>query len=195
MIEVLAGLGRTLGFSFAAGINLYATVALLGLASRYGWVSLPEQYRVFDNDLIIGVAITLYVIEFFADKIPWVDSIWDAIHTAIRPIGGAVIAIQTLGDASPATETLVGLLGGTLAASTHFTKAGTRAVVNASPEPFTNWILSFSEDLFVVSLGFIALKYPLVATLIVLVALVLMLVFAAWIVRAVKRRWRRPAVA
>jgi uncharacterized protein DUF4126 len=195
MIEVLTGLGRTLGFSFAAGINLYATVAILGLASRYGWVSLPEQYRVFDNDLIIGIAITLYVIEFFADKIPWVDSIWDAIHTAIRPIGGAVIAIQTLGDASPATETLVGLLGGTLAASTHFTKAGTRAVANASPEPFTNWILSFSEDLFVVSLGFIALKYPLVATLIVLVALVLMLVFAAWIVRAVKRRWRRPAVA
>ena len=195
MIEVLAGLGRTLGFSFAAGINLYATVAILGLASRYGWVSLPEQYRVFDNDLIIGVAITLYVIEFFADKIPWVDSIWDAIHTAIRPIGGAVIAIQTLGDASPGMETLVGLLGGTLAASTHFTKAGTRAVANASPEPFSNWILSFAEDVFVVSLGFIALKYPLLATLIVLVALALMAVFAAWIFRAVKRRWQRPAVA
>lgn len=195
MIEVLAGLGRTLGFSFAAGINLYATVAILGLASRYRWVSLPEQYRVFDNDLIIGVAITLYVIEFFADKIPWVDSIWDAIHTAIRPIGGAVIAIQTLGDASPGMETLVGLLGGTLAASTHFTKAGTRAVANASPEPFSNWILSFAEDVFVVSLGFIALKYPLLATLIVIVALVLMAVFAAWIFRAVKRRWQRPAVA
>ena len=195
MIELLAGLGRTLGFSFAAGINLYATVAILGLASRYGWVSLPEQYRVFDSDLIIGVAITLYVIEFFADKIPWVDSIWDAVHTAIRPIGGAVIAVQTLGDASPATETLVGLMGGTLAASTHFTKAGTRAVANASPEPFSNWILSFAEDVFVVSLGFIALKYPLVATMIVLVGLVLMVVFAAWIFRAVKRRWRRPAVA
>jgi uncharacterized protein DUF4126 len=195
MLEVLAGLGRTLGFSFAAGINLYATVAILGLASRYGWVSLPEQYRVFDNDIIIGVAITLYVVEFFADKIPWVDSIWDAIHTAIRPIGGAVIAVQTLGDASPAMETLVGLLGGTLAASTHFTKAGTRAVANASPEPFSNWILSITEDVFVVSLGFIALKYPLLATLIVLVALVLMVVFAAWIFRAVKRRWQRPAVA
>ena len=195
MIELLAGLGRTLGFSFAAGINLYATVAILGLASRYGWVSLPEQYRVFDNDLIIGVALTLYVIEFFADKIPWVDSIWDAIHTAIRPIGGAVIAVQTLGDASPAMETLVGLMGGTLAASTHFTKAGTRAVANASPEPFTNWLLSFAEDVFVVSLGFIALKYPLLATIIVLVALVLIVTFAAWIVRAVKRRWRRPAVA
>ncbi|HEU4893760.1 MAG TPA: DUF4126 domain-containing protein [Vicinamibacterales bacterium] len=195
MIELLAGLGRTLGFSFAAGINLYATVAILGLASRYGWVSLPEQYRVFDSDLIIGVAITLYVVEFFADKIPWVDSIWDAIHTAIRPIGGAVIAVQTLGDASPAMETLVGLMGGTLAASTHFTKAGTRAVANASPEPFTNWILSFAEDVFVVSLGFIALKYPLLATIIVLVALVLMVMFAGWIFRAVKRRWRRPAVA
>ncbi|HET9233081.1 MAG TPA: DUF4126 domain-containing protein [Candidatus Eisenbacteria bacterium] len=191
----MAGLGRTLGFSFAAGINLYATVAILGLASRYGWVSLPEQYRVFDSDLIIGVAITLYVVEFFADKIPWVDSIWDAIHTAIRPIGGAVIAVQTLGDASPAMETLVGLMGGTLAASTHFTKAGTRAVANASPEPFTNWILSFAEDVFVVSLGFIALKYPLLATIIVLVALVLMVMFAGWIFRAVKRRWRRPAVA
>jgi hypothetical protein len=195
MIDLLAGLGRTLGFSFAAGINLYATVAILGLASRYGWVSLPEQYRVFDSDLIIGVALTLYVVEFFADKIPWVDSIWDAIHTAIRPIGGAVIAVQTLGDASPAMETLVGLMGGTLAASTHFTKAGTRAVANASPEPFTNWILSFAEDVFVVSLGFIALKYPLLATIIVLVALVLMVMFAAWIFRAVKRRWRRPAVA
>jgi len=195
MIELLAGLGRTLGFSFAAGINLYATVAILGLASRYGWVSLPEQYRVFDSDLIIGVAVTLYVVEFFADKIPWVDSIWDAIHTAIRPIGGAVIAVQTLGDASPAMETLVGLMGGTLAASTHFTKAGTRAVANASPEPFTNWMLSFAEDVFVVSLGFIALKYPWLATIIVLVALVLMVMFAAWIFRAVKRRWRRPAVA
>jgi hypothetical protein len=195
MIDLLAGLGRTLGFSFAAGINLYATVAILGLTSRYGWVSLPEQYRVFDNDLIIGVALTLYVIEFFADKIPWVDSVWDAIHTAIRPIGGAVIAVQTLGDASPAMETLVGLMGGTLAASTHLTKSGTRAVANASPEPFSNWILSFAEDLFVVSLGFIALKYPLLATVIVLVALVLMAVFAAWIFRAVKRRWQRPAVA
>jgi len=192
MIELLAGLGRTLGFSFAAGINLYATVAILGLASRYGWVSLPAQYRVFDNDLIIGVALTMYAIEFIADKVPWVDSIWDAVHTVIRPLGGAVIAVQTLGDASPATETLIGLLGGTLAAGTHLTKAGTRAVANASPEPFSNWALSFGEDLFVVSLGFIALKYPLAAALIVLVGVVLMAIFAGWIYRALRRRWRRP---
>ncbi len=89
MLETLALLGRTMGFSFAAGINLYATVAILGLAKRFGWVDLPEQFRVFDNDVVIGVALVLYVIEFVADKIPWVDSMWDAVHTVIRPIGGA----------------------------------------------------------------------------------------------------------
>jgi hypothetical protein len=190
MVELLTGLGRTLGFSFAAGINLYATVAILGLASRYGWVSLPEQYRAFDNDLIIVAALALYVVEFFADKIPWVDSMWDALHTVIRPIGGALIAVTTLGEASPTVETLIALVGGTLAAGTHFTKAGTRAVANTSPEPFSNWFLSLGEDIFVVSLGFIALKYPLIAAIIVIVGVLLMLLFATWIIRAVKRRWR-----
>src|SRR5688572_24812317 len=117
MIESFAALGRAMGFSFAAGINLYATVAILGLASRYQWVALPEQYRAFDNDWVIGTAIVLYLVEFVADKIPWFDSVWDAVHTAIRPIGGIVIAVTTLGDASPTTEVLVGLMGGTLAAS------------------------------------------------------------------------------
>jgi hypothetical protein len=195
MIEILAGLGRTMGFSFAAGINLYATVAILGLASRYGWVALPEQYRVFDNDWIIGAALVMYAVEFIADKIPWFDSVWDGVHTAIRPLGGALIAIGTLGDASPGMKTLVGLLGGTLAAGTHFTKAGTRAAANTSPEPFSNWILSLSEDVFVVALGFVALKYPLVAALVVIVAVAMMLVFATWIARAVRRRWHRRAVA
>ena len=195
MIEILAGLGRTMGFSFAAGINLYATVALLGLTSRYGWVALPEQYRVFDNDWIIGAALVMYVVEFIADKIPWFDSVWDGVHTAIRHLGGAVIAISTLGEASPEMKTLIGVLGGTLAAGTHLTKAGTRAAANTSPEPFSNWILSLSEDVFVVSLGFLALKYPLMAAAVVLVAVVLMIVFATWIARAVRRRWRGRAVA
>ena len=197
MIDLLPTLGRTLGFSFAAGINLYATVAILGLASRYGWVQLPEQFRVFDNDLVIGAALVLYVVEFIADKVPWVDSMWDAVHTVVRPIGGAVIAVATLGDASPAMEGLVALLGGSLAAGSHFTKAGTRAVANTSPEPFSNWILSISEDLFVVGLGFLALKYPTIAALVVIVAVVLMIVFATWIIRAVRRRWsqtRREAL-
>jgi hypothetical protein len=193
MIELLATLGRTLGFSFAAGINLYATVAILGLASRYGWVQLPEQFRVFDNDFVIGAALVLYVVEFVADKVPWVDSVWDAIHTVIRPIGGALIAVATLGDASPAVEGLAALLGGTLAASSHFTKAGTRVVANTSPEPFSNWILSIAGDVFVIGLGFIALKYPAIAAVLVIVAVILMIVFASWIVRAVKRRWSQAS--
>jgi hypothetical protein len=195
MMDVLTTFGRTLGFSFAAGINLYATVAILGLASRYGWVSLPPQYQVFDNTWIIGGALALYVIEFFADKIPWLDSAWDAVHTLIRPIGGALIAIATIGDVSPGTQTMVGLLGGALATSTHLSKSGTRAVANASPEPFTNWILSIGEDLFVVGLGTLALKYPAAAAIVVLVCLVLMIAFATWIIRAVKRRFARTTAA
>src|SRR4030095_1171211 len=97
-MDLLATLGRTLGFSLAAGVNLYATVAILGLAAKYGWVALPDQFQAFNNDYIILAAIVMYAIEFFADKIPYFDSLWDAIHTAIRPIGGAVIAVTTLGD-------------------------------------------------------------------------------------------------
>ncbi|MCA1560162.1 MAG: DUF4126 domain-containing protein [Acidobacteria bacterium] len=188
-MDVLTTLGRTLGFSFAAGINLYATVAILGLAARYGWVALPPQFQVFDHDIVIGAAIVMYVIEFVADKIPWVDSMWDAAHSVIRPLGGAVIAVSTLGDASPAVEGLVALLGGTLAAGSHFTKAGTRAAANTSPEPFSNWILSLSEDAFVIGLGVLALKYPAAAAAVVIVCVLLMLLFMTWIVRAVRRRW------
>jgi hypothetical protein len=190
-MELLAALGRTMGFSFAAGINLYATVAILGLAKRYGWVALPEQFGVFDNDVVIAAAIVLYAVEFVADKIPWVDSMWDAVHTAIRPLGGAVIAVATLGEANPTTQGLVALLGGTLAAGTHFTKAGTRAAANTSPEPFSNWALSFGEDLFVVGLSALALTYPVAAALVVIVGVVLMLLFATWIIRAVRRRFGR----
>src|SRR4051812_1063080 len=184
-----------MGFSFAAGINLYATVAILGLASRFDWVALPPQYRVFDNDIVIIAAIVLYAIEFVADKIPWVDSVWDAVHTAIRPIGGAFIAVATLGHASPAMQGLAALFGGTLAAGTHFTKAGTRAVANASPEPFSNWILSISEDIFVVGLGTLALTHPAAAAVVVVVCIALMALFAAWIVRAVRGRWGRARQA
>jgi hypothetical protein len=192
-VEILTALGRTMGFSFAAGLNLYATVAILGLASRYGWVALPPQYQVFDNTWIIGGALALYVIEFIADKIPWVDSVWDAAHTVIRPVGGAVIAVATLGENSAATETLVALLGGALAASTHFSKSGTRVLANASPEPFSNWALSLGEDLFVVGLGVLALKYPAAAAVVVIVCLAFIVAFAAWIVKAVRRRFRRRA--
>jgi hypothetical protein len=184
----LVTLGRTLGFSFAAGVNLYATVAILGLAARYGWVALPPQFDVFDNDVVIGVALVMYLIEFFADKIPYVDSLWDLIHTAIRPVGGALIAVATLGDVSPTVEGLVALLGGTVAAGSHLTKTSTRAAVNTSPEPFSNWFLSFGEDLFVVALGYLALQHPLVALVVAAVLIGLIVIFAAVIIRTA-RRW------
>jgi len=186
-MDLLVTLGRTLGFSFSAGVNLYATVAILGLASRFGWVALPAQYRVFDNPYIIGAALVMYAIEFVADKIPWVDTIWDMLHTFIRPVGGALIAVATLGEASPAVEGLIALLGGAVAAGSHMTKAGSRAIVNASPEPFSNWILSLAEDGFVIGLGLVALKYPLIA---LAVALTLLLVIAIFL-RILWRGFRR----
>jgi len=190
-MEIIASLGRTMGFSFAAGINLYATVAILGLASRYHWVSLPPQFRAFDNDLVIGAALVLYVVEFVADKIPWFDSVWDAVHTAIRPVGGAVIAVATLGEASPTMEVMTALLGGTLAAGSHFSKAGTRAIANTSPEPFSNWFLSLAEDAFVVGLGVLALKYPVIAAGVVMAGVIVIALFATGIIKGIRRRWGR----
>jgi len=195
-MDLMATLGRMLGFSFAAGINLYATVAILGLASRYGWVSLPPQFQAFNSDIVIGAAIVMYLIEFFADKVPYIDTLWDVVHTAIRPVGGALIAVTTLGDASPGLEGLVALLGGAVAAGSHLTKTSTRAAANTSPEPFSNWILSLGEDLFVVGLGYLALQYPVAALVVAGVLLVLIIIFATVIIRTV-RQWfarRRPAL-
>jgi hypothetical protein len=192
-MELLATLGRTLGFSLAAGVNLYATVAIVGLAARYGWVALPDQFQVFNNDVVIVAALAMYVIEFFADKIPYFDSLWDAIHTAIRPIGGAFIAVATLGDASPEVKGLIALVGGTVAASSHLTKTSTRAVANTSPEPFSNWILSLSEDVFALGLGYASLAHPLLALAIAVVVLGLIAAFAAVIMRTARRWFGRTA--
>ena len=181
-MEWLVTLGRTMGFSLAAGVNLYATVAILGLASRYGWVQLPEHFKVFDNPWIIGAAGGLYAIEFVADKIPWVDSIWDSVHTLIRPVGGALIAVASIGDQSPAVTGAIALLGGVVSASSHATKAGTRVVANTSPEPFSNWLLSLAGDGFVIGLSFIALKFPLLAlgVSVVIVILIVLTARSVW---------------
>lgn len=188
-MEVLSTLGRTMGFSFAAGINLYATAAILGLVARYGWVDLPPHYQIFNNDIVIIAAIVLYLVEFLADKIPWVDTIWDAIHTVIRPIGGALIAVGTLGEATPTVQGLTALAGGLVATSTHFTKAGARVAANASPEPFSNWLLSVLEDLVVVGLGFVALKWPVSALVVTGTLLVGIALSGAMIWKLVRRRW------
>jgi len=181
-------IGRILGFSFAAGINLYATVAILGLATRFGWVDLPPQYRVFDNNWIIGAAVVLYFVEFVADKIPWLDSLWDAVHTVVRPVGGALIAVASIGHTQPAMQAAAAIAGAALATSTHVAKAGTRAMANASPEPFSNWGLSFAEDGVVLALGLLALTHPVVAGVVAVAGVVIIVAVARWLVRGLRRR-------
>ena len=194
-MDLIVSLGRTLGFSLTSGVNLYATVAILGLAARYEWVSLPPHYQAFANEWVIGVALVLYAIEFIADKIPVIDSLWDSVHTFIRPIGGALVAITTVGDASPTYEVIVGLLGGAVAAGSHFTKASTRVAANASPEPFSNWALSFFEDIFVVGLGLLALKYPVAAFVVTVLIVVAIVLALRWIIRKLTSLGRRVATA
>jgi hypothetical protein len=191
MEDLATALSRTAAFSFTAGINLYATVAIIGLATRFGWVDLPSQYRVFANNWIIAAAMVMYLVEFVADKIPWVDSLWDAIHTVIRPLGGALIAVASIGHARPAVQAIAAIAGAALATSTHVAKAGTRAVANTSPEPFSNWALSVTEDGFVLGLGFLALTHPIAAALVVVAALALILVGGKWLIRAVRHRFQR----
>ncbi len=192
-MDLLVTAGRTLGFSLAAGVNLYATVAMLGLATRLGLVQLPPQFAVFDNPWVIAVALTLYVVEFVADKVPWVDTVWDTFHTLVRPLGGALIAVSTLGEAAPWVQGLVAVVGGTIAAGGHLTKAGTRAAVNVSPEPFTNWALSLAGDVFVLGLGTLALAYPVAALVVTLVCVACIVLLLRWLVGWVRRAAAPPA--
>jgi hypothetical protein len=190
-MDVLTALGRTIPFAFASGLNLYATVAVLGLCARFELVEVPNQFRAFGHSAVIVVALLLYVIEFVADKIPWVDTMWDMVHTIVRPLGGAFVAVTALGATTPGMEALAGLVGASVAMTTHLTKAGTRAVANTSPEPVTNWTLSVLEDLAAVGLAYFAIQYPLVALAVTAALLVLILLFSAVIVRALRRRFAR----
>jgi hypothetical protein len=194
-MDVVAALSRTLPFAFTSGINLYATIAVMGLSSRLGLVDLPAEFRAFDHPAIIAAAIALYAVEFVADKIPWVDSLWDALHTIVRPVGGALVAVAALGHATPATQGLVALIGGAVALTTHLTKAGTRAVANTSPEPFSNWLLSIVEDVFAIGFSYVALIHPFLALSVCVVLLVVIALSASALVRAFRRRAQRRRAA
>jgi hypothetical protein len=190
-VEKLDLLAVALGLAALAGINLYLTVFVTGLAIHFHWISLAPQYQsleVLGNPWIIGIAGVFYLLQFFADKIPWVDSIWDAVHTIIRPIGGALLAIQVLGHPSPAYTVIVALLAGGTSLIAHTAKAATRLTTNTSPEPFSNIGLSLGEDVAV--LGGLALIHanPLVALTIFLVGIVAFLYFAPKIFRAVRAK-------
>ncbi|HEV2801745.1 MAG TPA: DUF4126 domain-containing protein [Pyrinomonadaceae bacterium] len=186
-MNVIQVLGLALGAAWTSGINLYATVAVLGLLEHYQLAHLPGGLHVLDNWLIIGVAIFLYLVEFFADKIPYVDTVWDAVHTFIRVPAGAVLAAAATSDINPSVQVLALLLGGGLALSTHGTKATVRAGANLSPEPLTNWSLSLLEDVLSISAVVLAVVSP-VGMLIVISIFLLLL---AWILPKVLRRIRR----
>ena len=172
-------LGLALGAGFSSGLNLYATVATLGLLQRFGVLRLPSGLQILSHPWILGIAIALYLLEFFADKIPYFDTFWDAIHTFIRPPAAALLAFAAAGGAPPEWRWGAALLAGGVALTSHGTKASARAAVNASPEPFSNWILSFGEDVLAVWLTWMATVHPFAATIIVsaLVALCVLLLY------------------
>ena len=188
-MSLVSALGYTIPLAFASGLNIYATVAVLGLCAHYQLVTLPQQFAAFDHPVVIAAALVMYMVEFVADKVPWFDSIWDAVHTVVRPIGGALVAATALGDASPTAQVLAALLGGSVAMTTHLTKAGTRVAANTSPEPFSNWLLSFGEDVVAIALSYGAMQHPMLALAIAVALLVAILAFASVIVRAVRRRF------
>lgn len=190
-MEQLSLLGVALGLAYLAGINLYLTVFATGLSVHFHWITLAPEYQSLDvlgNPAVMIIAGILYFLEFFADKIPWIDSAWDAVHTVIRPIGGALLAIQVLGHPSPAFTVIAGLLGGGASLIAHTSKAATRLVSNTSPEPFSNMALSFGEDIAV--LGGLALIHynPLLALSIFAIVVVAFLYFAPKILRAMKAK-------
>jgi Domain of unknown function (DUF4126) len=192
-VERLHLLSVALGLAALAGINLYLTVFVTGLAIHFHWITLAPAYQSLDvlgYPAVIIISGILYFLEFFADKIPWVDSAWDAVHTVIRPIGGALLAIQVLGHPNPTFTVIVGLLAGGTTLAAHTAKAATRLASNTSPEPFSNVALSFGEDVGVV--GGLALIYynPVLALTIFAIGIATFLYFAPKILRAMKAKVR-----
>ena len=180
--------------SLLAGWRLYLVTFAVGIAMKFGWVALPEQLHALDvlaNNWIIGIAGAGALAEFFADKIPWVDSAWDAIHSVIRPIGGALLSMAIIDGGNPAWQVGSLLLGGSAALIAHAGKAGARTLINASPEPFSNIIVSTGEDVATGGLLALAIAYPIAAAAIAL-ALVLLSIWLVFAARRLLRRFLEP---
>lgn len=175
------------GMAWASGLRLYMTLFMAGTLGRLGWLELPSSLQVLESPWVLGVAGLLLIVEFLADKIPGVDSAWDAVQTFIRIPAGAVLSAAALGNIDPAWTVVAGLLGGTLAASAHFTKAGSRALINTSPEPFSNWAASFSEEAVVAAGLWAAFFHPWLW----FALLLLFLLLALWLMPKLWRgmRW------
>ena len=177
-MDIINSIGILLGSSWASGINLYLSVAGLGIAQRMGWIDLPGNMDIISNPVIIGTAIVLFVIEFVADKIPYVDSTWDSIHTFIRPLSSAFLGYSAMSEAGPIIQFLITLLTGSVALDSHLTKATTRLAINASPEPFTNSIASLVEDASVIGTLFLIMNKPIVIVIVV----PLFVMFSIWFI-------------
>lgn len=180
---MLDALSLGAGLSWASGLRLYLTVLLVGVFARLGIVHLPDTLSALSSGWVIGAAAVLSVVEFLADRIPAFDSLWDAVHTFIRIPAGALLAVGAVGHADPALLTVAALAGGTLAGSAHLAKAGTRALINLSPEPFSNWVASSTEDILVC----VGLALALFVPLAFLVLMAGFLAFASWVL---PRLWR-----
>lgn len=186
-MEWFSTLSLALGSAWTSGINLYATVTVLGLLQKFGATRLPGGLDALDNWWIIGVAAFLYLVEFFADKIPYVDSVWDVIHTFIRVPAGAVVAYAATNQMNASIYIIAALLGGGLAFSSHGTKAAVRAGANLSPEPVSNWVLSIVEDI----IAFVGALLAVFAPVLIAIVLGIFLIFFVWFAPKVFRAVRR----
>lgn len=181
--QIVSLIALTMGVGWASGINLYATVLMLGVLSNMGHITLPEELMVVADPLVLMAAGFMYCVEFFADKIPGVDTGWDGLHTFVRIPAGAALAAAAVGDVTPAVEVAAALVGGSLAAASHITKAGGRVLINTSPEPVSNWTASLTEDLMVFGGLWTALNYPVYF----LIALAVFVVLLIWLL---PKLWR-----
>ena len=189
--DLIQTIALTLGVAWASGINLYAAVTVLGVGGATGYVDLPEGLAVVQDPLVILAAAFMYCVEFFADKVPGVDSAWDTLHTFVRIPAGAMLAAGAVGNVDPAIAIAAGLLGGTLTAATHATKAGSRMLINTSPEPFTNFGASVLEDVAVFAGLWAALSNPVLFLAAFAVFLILLCLLLPKILRAVAGLIRR----
>lgn len=190
-MKALTLLGAVTGISLFAGIRLYATVLTVGLCLRYGLLTLPPELSslaVLSHPNVLAVAGFLAAVEFLADKVPWLDSLWDAIHAFVRPVGAALIAFAAVGHLDPAAEVALVLLCGGVALSSHAAKAGTRLLVNQSPEPFSNLLLSIIEDALSVGGSYFVVAHPLAALSLVVLFLALFALLARRIVRRLRKQ-------
>jgi hypothetical protein len=183
----IEALSLAMGTAWTSGINLYATVAALGIAGRAEMIRLPPDLEVLTHPAVIAIACIMYVIEFFADKVPYVDSGWDVLHTFIRVPAGAILAARSLGDMNPALELAALLAGGSIALVAHGAKATTRLAINASPEPFSNWAASFTEDIAVLGSIWIIFNHPIIMIGLILTFLAMVIWLVPKIFRAAKR--------